>query len=120
VDDAGSLIGVVTQRDLHDLGVSPHLRVCDLLRRPPLVIYEESSLREIADLMVQENIGRLPVVARAKPHSVVGIITRSDLLTAHRRRLHEAHTLQRVIPLGGKHRREKTTSLQNANDGQCF
>jgi chloride channel protein, CIC family len=94
--------------------------VCDLLRRPPLVIYEENSLREAADLMVQEDIGRLPVVARAKPHSVVGIITRSDLLTAHRRRLHEAHTLQRVIVLGGKHRREKTTSLQNANDGQCF
>ncbi|MGE0683455.1 MAG: chloride channel protein [Candidatus Binatia bacterium] len=105
VDDAGRLIGVVTQRDFHNPHLSPHLQVRDILRRPALVIGEESSLREAADLMVREDIGRLPVVMQDKPHSIVGIITRSDLLTAHRRRLHEAHTLQRVINLSNKRRR---------------
>lgn len=106
VDNMGHLIGVVTRRDLHNPQLSPQVKVRDILTRPAFVIYEESSLREAADLMVRENIGRLPVVTQDKPHSIVGIITRSDLLTAHRRRLHEAHTLQRVINFSSRrHRR---------------
>ena len=37
--------------------------------------------------MVREDVGRLPVVDRADPTRVVGIITRSDLLQAHEARL---------------------------------
>jgi CBS domain-containing protein len=40
--------------------------------------------------MVRENVGRLPVVSRADPRQIVGILTRSDLLRAHERRLAEA------------------------------
>jgi CBS domain-containing protein len=39
--------------------------------------------------MVRENAGRLPVVRREDPDRVIGIITRSDLLAAHGRRLAE-------------------------------
>jgi hypothetical protein len=37
--------------------------------------------------MVAKDIGRLPVVARGAPRRVIGMLTRSDLLAAHQRRL---------------------------------
>jgi CIC family chloride channel protein len=87
VDDAGHLLGVVTRRDF--LGKPPATRLRDLLRRPPSVIFGDMSLREAADHMVRENVGRLPVVAREEPRRVIGFVTRSDLLSAHGRRLRE-------------------------------
>jgi signal-transduction protein with cAMP-binding, CBS, and nucleotidyltransferase domain len=37
--------------------------------------------------MVRQRVGRLPVVSRAAPRKVIGILTRSDLLGAHEQRL---------------------------------
>jgi hypothetical protein len=39
--------------------------------------------------MVSQGVGRLPVVSRAAPTQVIGMLTRSDLLSAHGRRLNE-------------------------------
>ncbi|AUX28637.1 MULTISPECIES: chloride channel protein [Sorangium] len=86
VDRGGELVGVVTQRDL--LAEQPSaLSIRDLLRRPPAVVFEDSSLREAADHMVAEGVGRLPVVSREAPRKVLGMLTRSDLLDAHRSRI---------------------------------
>lgn len=52
--------------------------------------FDDCSLHSAADHMVQEGVGRLPVVSRDAPARVVGIVTRSDLLAAHRRRLDDA------------------------------
>ncbi|HVE83017.1 MAG TPA: chloride channel protein, partial [Myxococcales bacterium] len=87
VVDGALLIGVVTRRDLLDGSPPPEQKVRQLVRRPPAVVFEDSSLREAADHMVREGVGRLPVVRRDEPGRVVGIITRSDLLAAHARRL---------------------------------
>jgi hypothetical protein len=51
------------------------------------------------DHMVREGVGRLAVVDREEPFKVVAMLTRSDLLTAHRRRLEEAHAAERTFPL---------------------
>jgi len=87
IDPGDHVIGVVTRRDF--LGKPPSTRVRDLVRRPPSVVFADMSLREAADHMVRENVGRLPVVARENPRKLIGIVTRSDLLTAHARRLRE-------------------------------
>jgi H+/Cl- antiporter ClcA/CBS domain-containing protein len=87
VDGAGQLVGVLTRRDLLDDARDPEATLRSLLRRPPVVVYDDSSLREAADQMVRESVGRLPVVTRAAPRTIVGIITRSDLLAAHAPRL---------------------------------
>jgi CBS domain-containing protein len=55
-----------------------------------VVVYDDVSLREAADHMLRHDVGRLPVISRAKPGMLVGIITRSDVLAAHRRRLRDA------------------------------
>ena len=91
LDAQRRLIGVLTRRDLLDLANPDVLPVSAVLHRPPVVVYEDSSLRDAADQMVIERVGRLPVVRRDAERTVVGIISRSDLLAAHAPRLEAAH-----------------------------
>jgi len=77
VDDRGKLLGVLTRR-AHRVGLRGIEKVA---------IFADNSLREAADQMVRENVGRLPVVSREDPRRLAGFITRSDLLRAHERRL---------------------------------
>ena len=87
VDEAGLLVGVITRRDLLDHDADDAVPLGSLIRRPPVVVYPGSTLREAADQMVRAHVGRLPVVDRSNPRRVVGMITRSDLLGAHASRL---------------------------------
>jgi CBS domain-containing protein len=82
----GSLVGVVTAREIEEArdGAQP-LR--GLVTRAPVVVRDDESLRDAADRMVDAGVGRLPVVAGEAPGRVIGIVTRSDLLAAHRKRL---------------------------------
>jgi CBS domain-containing protein len=92
-------VGVVTRRDLLALDIELTALVGDLVRRSAVVIYDDSSAREAADHMVRERVGRLPVVSRSDPRRVIGIVSRSDLLEAHERRLHARHRVERTIDL---------------------
>jgi len=78
----GEIVGVVTRRDLLDLELPLTALVSDLIRRPPVAIFDDNSAREAADHMVREDVGRLPVVTRAAPRTVIGMVSRSDLLGA--------------------------------------
>jgi H+/Cl- antiporter ClcA/predicted transcriptional regulator len=102
VNGRGDLVGVVTRRDLLDLDIEITALVGDLVKRPAVVIYDDSSAREAADHMVHERVGRLPVVSRANPRQVIGIVSRSDLLEAHERRLQARHRVERTIDLAAK------------------
>jgi CBS domain-containing membrane protein len=96
----GSLLGIVSHRDLLEWSYSPHeegsavLRF-DALRGLPIervmhpsvcTIRPDATLREAAEQMLRHKIGCLPVVedgAQAgQPAEMVGLITESDLLTA--------------------------------------
>ena len=95
LDEHEHLVGVVTHRDLLDPAEPPERRVRDVIKRPPAVVYEDTTLREAADHMIRERVGRLAVVDRNAPSKVVGVLTRSDLLLAHRPRLEAAHQTER-------------------------
>jgi H+/Cl- antiporter ClcA len=97
--DDGTLVGVVTRRDLLDPNADETCPVRALIRRAPAVAFEENTLREAADHMVHEKVGRLPVVSRSAPRRLVGIISRSDLLDAHQRRL-DAALVTEAPPIG--------------------
>jgi CIC family chloride channel protein len=88
LDDGGVLVGVLTRRDLLDPRTGGETVIRAMIRRRPSYVYEDLSLRDAADHMVRHDVGRLPVVSR-ETRRVVGIVTRSDLLRAHRRRLVE-------------------------------
>ena len=100
INEAGDLVGVVTRRDLLDLETEVTARVGELVRRSAVVIFDDSTAREAADHMVHERVGRLPVVSRENPRRVLGIVSRSDLLEAHERRLQARHRAERTIDLG--------------------
>jgi CBS domain-containing protein len=88
LNEDGTLRGVLTRRDVWAEHAA-HAPLHRLLKRPPAVAFANSSLREAADLMVKEGVGRLPVVARDDPSKVIGMLSRGDLLSAHARRLNE-------------------------------
>ena len=92
VDAQGVLLGVLTRRTLLDPALPGDRTMKQLIARPPIIVYDDSTLRAAADHMINHDIGRLPVIARGngQPPRLVGIITRSDLLKAHRRRLRES------------------------------
>ncbi len=97
IDDNGRVRGVITRRNLLDPSEPNMRRIGDMLVRAPVVVHEHHSLREAADHMVSENIGRVIVVGVEAPHALVGILTRGDLLAAHGRRLQGTHQAGRHI-----------------------
>ena len=68
----------------------PEQTVASAITRAPVVVYEDNTLRDAADHMVLEEVGRLPMVTRDNPRVVVGMLSRSDLLAAHAPRLRAA------------------------------
>jgi CBS domain-containing protein len=95
LDATGLLVGVVTRRDLVDSSRSGEELLGNIVTRKPAIVFEDNTLRDAADHMVLEGVGRLPVVSRENPRKVVGIISRSDLLSAHAPRLAAATEVKR-------------------------
>ena len=85
LDDEGRPIGLIMARQILASTQDPLKTLDTLVTRPLAVAFEWNSLREAADHMVREGVGRLPVVTRDQ--RLAGIITRSDLLDAHALRL---------------------------------
>jgi H+/Cl- antiporter ClcA/CBS domain-containing protein len=99
LDEQGELAGVVSRKDIFADEWQENDHVGSVIHRAPVVVFEDNTLREAADFMVMEKVGRLPVVLREDPLQVVGILTRSDLLHAHESRLEEEHQAFQTIPV---------------------
>jgi predicted transcriptional regulator len=63
------------------------------------VAYPDEILRTVADRMAHEGLGVLPVVERAAPALLVGLITQFDLLQARQKLLQEERHAERVLRL---------------------
>jgi CBS-domain-containing membrane protein len=108
VDDAGRLVGVVTQKDLIDRAKKfelPHVitildahfylerpstfkknleklmgnQVSDIMTAPPVTITPDLAVDEIATIMANKNIHTLPVLEAGK---IIGIIGKIDIIRA--------------------------------------
>jgi len=97
VDGAGRLMGVVTLSELLDPGEAT--TVAQAIERPPIVVYEDETCREAAERMAETGVGRLPVVRRGATKTVIGIVTRSDLLKPRARAAEIERRREGVIPL---------------------
>lgn len=77
----GRLVGVVSERDLRPVLLSPGLAeatVGEVMVESPITIAPEAQVEEAARLLVTRKIGCLPVVAG---DDLVGIVTETDLLS---------------------------------------
>ncbi len=87
VDRAGALAGVVTRRDLLAPSADPAAPLAAVATRPAITVPADAPLREAVEVMVEADVGRLPVVDA--DGRLAGMLTRSDVLRAHRRRIAE-------------------------------
>ncbi len=119
LDDAGTVVGVVSRRDLdralrHGLGAS---RVGGFMSREVVSVEPDASLPQLEELVLKHNIGRIPVVERGR---LVGIVTRTDLIGARHRRPHDdrAATLLERLPTGADEALRQAAEL--AGDSALF
>jgi H+/Cl- antiporter ClcA len=99
VIDDECLVGVVSRRDMLDLtyGVEDDRLVRDVMVRSPLLVHEDHTLREVANLFAEYAVARAPVVARSEPTKLLGLITVTQLLTGRQRDLEEERLSERVL-----------------------
>jgi tRNA nucleotidyltransferase (CCA-adding enzyme) len=74
------VVGVVTQRDIaqavhHKLGHAP---VRGFMSKPVIAIGEDATLTQIQKLMIEQDIGRLPVLS--EQGKLLGVVSRQELL----------------------------------------
>jgi H+/Cl- antiporter ClcA len=100
VDGDHRVLGVLTRRDLLAPEQPDSKRLRDLVHRPLVAVYETSSLREVADLMVRQKVGRVPVISADGRRQLRGILSRSDLLAAHEPRLEASRPAEPTIRFG--------------------
>lgn len=79
VDADGRLIGIITEADIISKVNRDGLCVADIMSHELLVVNEETDVGEIATLLTERKIKRVPVVQDDK---LVGIVSRADIVHA--------------------------------------
>lgn len=106
VDDNGKLVGIVTEKDLIYKDIEPKFPACveflggmffvegiknyeeklkkflankaeDIMTSEVVTITEDMDVKEVAEIMVEKGVKRLPVL---KDEKVIGIVSRSDVV----------------------------------------
>ncbi len=80
----GRLIGIITRGDL--VGALQReqrdTRLAELVKTQPVVAYPDEPVHSALERMLENDIGRLPVVDPAQPDKVVGYLGRASILSA--------------------------------------
>jgi acetoin utilization protein AcuB len=93
--DNGVLVGMLSDRDVRGIAsatltgeASDQLSaaVSDLMTRDPISVDPEADIGEVIDLMIENKVGALPVVAEDK---LIGIVSYVDVLRYARAELEE-------------------------------
>jgi chloride channel protein, CIC family len=104
VDDTNRLVGVARRSDLLELLEKhrldgAHDELARLVMRDPVVAYPNEPLRVVVHRMAETGLTRFPVVDRADPRKLVGMISFGDVLKARTLNLEAEHRRERVLPL---------------------
>ncbi|HEV2239261.1 MAG TPA: CBS domain-containing protein [Ktedonobacterales bacterium] len=79
LDDAGVLIGIITEADIIAHAGREGLLVADIMSREIISVGERTPVHEIAQLLAERKIKRVPVLCDGK---LVGIVSRADIVDA--------------------------------------
>ncbi|MGH9512713.1 MAG: chloride channel protein [Terriglobales bacterium] len=94
VDGEGKLAGVFTRGDLFralEKDPAGQMTVLDAGTRQVVVTYPDEALHDASAKMLRNKIGRLPVVDRRDPQTIVGYLGRPEIMAARMRRLEDEH-----------------------------
>ncbi|MGE5143479.1 MAG: chloride channel protein, partial [Acidobacteriota bacterium] len=97
VDDAGRLAGVITRGDMIrelDHSDGAERQVLDAGTTRPIVTYPDELLEQAMELMLQHDIGGLPVVSRDDPGRIVRYLGRANILSAWRQASRDDQVLE--------------------------
>ena len=99
VEPDGSLVGVLTRRELGKLaGTSGDTCLGEAVSGHPVVTtHQDQTLRHVAELMARNEVNRVPVVDRHAPEQVVGMVSLTQLLAGRARDQQEARERERVL-----------------------
>ena len=79
VDENSKIIGIVTEADIISKVDREGLRVADIMSHEVITVDEETLVSDIAMLLTERKIKRVPVV---QDNKLVGIISRADIVNA--------------------------------------
>lgn len=79
VNAEGMIIGIVTEADIISKIDPKNMLVADIMSHEIIAVKEETSVSEIAILLTERRIKRVPVVRNGK---LVGIVSRADIVNA--------------------------------------
>ncbi len=75
----GMIIGIITEADIISKANREGLRVADIMSHEIIAVSEETPVSEIAMLLTERKIKRVPVLREGK---LVGIVSRADIVHA--------------------------------------
>ena len=122
VVESGRLIGILSDRDLRPILLSPGLAgatVAELMSEAPTTVTPEAPVEDAASLLVVRKIGCLPVVEDGR---LVGIVTETDLLAVLVELLgllSQSTRLDVVVP-GGPAAYEKVVEVIRGHEGRII
>lgn len=96
------MVGVMTRKDLQGfLSAQPgdgyDYKLSDLAKPNPVVAYANEPLRVVVYRMAETGLTRFPVVERADPCKIAGMVSLNDFLRARSRNLEEERHRERVL-----------------------
>lgn len=89
--------GIISSSNLYNDIHAPEKVVSDLIKRVPVSINEDESLRLAVEIMAQENMDILPVVS--KDNNLIGILSYKNILNAYKKDVEDNFKRKRVISL---------------------
>jgi Mg/Co/Ni transporter MgtE len=84
----GNFKGIVSSSNLFSMHHSPASTVESLIKRKPVAITNEDSLKTAVELMARENMDVLPVVSSSE-NKITGILSYKDILSTYKNQLDE-------------------------------
>jgi H+/Cl- antiporter ClcA len=88
VTEDGSFKGIVSSSNLFSMHHKPTNTVESLIKRKPVTVTEDDTLRTAVETMAKENIDVLPVISSSE-NKVTGILSYKDVLSVYRLQLDE-------------------------------
>ncbi len=116
IDATAGLLGVLPWSAVLAGKDQPNLRVRDAMITSPSVARPDEVLRDVADRMAALGLGALPVVDRARPQRLEGLVTQFDLLEARQKLLEEERHAERILTLR-KVTASKSDETEESQDG---